>query len=349
MGGQQHCKTTMKMGEGGTVPVDCTDRPTTGALYGGSVMTVAAAASVRQTADKCTTASSGCSENVSGDACAACQQLCAHDDGCYSPETLGVLATRQTALLRASGAVKRHADITDDVSDDITVDCECLATKLERSLSLSPRHSAPVSPRRKKAVRFADALGLDLQTVKHFLDSGDPPFVPESATRGLKLGDVPSRFRRQAESSASDFRSYIMLRFSQPGAAIDFISEVTSTHVKVENCVVNKDQLVVNGTVRVANIAFEKHVAIRYTFDNWVTCSEVRATYVPGSNDGLTDRFAFVLLLQPHFGSVAGSRAEFAVRYDTPGHSQWDNNHGRNYVIECYVPSFYVGPKPPPS
>jgi len=337
----------MKMGEGGTAPGDCADRPTTAALYGGAVVTVEAAACVCPTTGKCTTASFGCGENVSVDACAACT----HDDGYCSPETLGVLATRQTALLRVGGVggIKQQTDITDDVSDDITVDCECLSTKLERSLSLSPRHSAPVSPRRKKAVRFADALGLDLETVKHFLDSGDPPFVPESATRGLKLGDVPSRFKRHAESAASDFRSYIMLRFSQPGAAIDFLNEVLATHVKVENCVVDKDRLIVNGTVRVANVAFEKHVAIRYTFDNWVTCSEVSATYVPGSNDGCTDRFAFTLFLQSHFCAIAGSRFEFAVRYDTPGQSRWDNNHGRNYVIECYVPSFYIGRTPPPS
>lgn len=339
----------MKMGEGGSAPGDCTDRPITAALYGGAVLTTAAAATVCQTVGKCTVASSGCGKMFSGDACVVSLHHCAHDEDCSSPETLEVLASRQTALLGACGAVKRQKNSKDDVADDIIVDCDCLATKLERSLSLSPRHSAPVSPRRKKAVRFADALGLDLETVKHFLDSGDPPFVPESATRGLKLGDVPSRFRRHPDPVDSDYRSYITLRFSQPGAAVNFINEVTSAHVKVENCVVDKDQLIVNGTVRVANIAFDKQVAVRYTFDGWVTCGEVRATYVPGSNDGPTDRFAFTLYLQPHFGSVAGSRVEFAVRYDTPGSSRWDNNHGQNYVIECYVPSFYVGMKPPRS
>ena len=339
----------MKMGEGSSAPDDCV--PTTAAaatLLGGSLAMAAAAVAVSPTAGKCATAaSSGCSENVSGDAFAAYHHRC-EQDGCCCAESQDEQTTPPTELEDASGAAKRQED-TSSCSDDINVDCDCLATKLERSLSLSPRHTAPVSPRRKKAVRFADALGLDLETVKHFLNSSDPPFVPESATRGLILGDVPSRFRRHLEPSFSDFRSYITLRFSQPGAAVDFISEVAASQVMMENCVVDKDQLVVNGTVRVANIAYDKQVAVRYTFDGWVTCGEVRATYVHGSNDGPTDRFAFSLYLQPYFGAVAGSRIEFAVRYDTPGLSRWDNNHGRNYVIECYVPSFYVGTKPPTS
>ena len=346
MGGRHLCETTMKMGEGGSPPRgECVvGLSTTSTLDGVSVATTASA--TRPTAGNCTTITSGYSNDISGDACAAaCQQPNDRDEDrrheCPCEQT-----TLPSTLGQDSGVTKGHENASR--TGDVSVDYDCLSTtKLARSLSLSPHHSAPVSPRRKKAVRFADALGLDLENVKHFMDSGDPPFVPESATRSLRLGDVPSRFRRHPETDCPDYRSYITVRFSQPGASVDFINGVLTSQVKLENCVVDKVQMVVNGTVRVANIAYDKHVAVRYTFNDWATCSEVGATYVPGSNDGPTDRFSFALYLPPNFATVTGSLVEFAVRYDTPGCSRWDNNDDLNYVIECYVPSFYVGSKAP--
>ena len=351
MGGRDFCETTMKMGEGGSAPPcrECVVGVSSTPVVDG-VSVVKTTSAIRPTAANCTTMTSACSDDISGDACAAaCQQPRERDEDrrheCQCEQTTLLSTPEQNKV-----DTKRQENIgcTGDISADYHYDC--LSRKLERSLSLSPHHSAPVSPRRKKAVRFADALGLDLENVKHFMVSGDPPFVPESATRSLRLGDVPSRFRRHPETAdCPDYRSYITVRFSQPGAAVDFISGVLMTMVKVENCVVDKVQMVVNGTVRVANVAYDKHVAVRYTYNDWVTCSEVGATYVPGSNDGPTDRFSFALYLPPDFATVSGSRVEFAVRYDTPGCSRWDNNDALNYVIECYVPSFYVGTKPPSS
>ncbi|MPC97189.1 Glycogen-binding subunit 76A [Portunus trituberculatus] len=63
---------------------------------------------------------------------------------------------------------------------------------------------------------------------------------------------------------------------------------------------------------------------------------QATATYIPGSYDGLTDQFSFLLwgsFLQDNGALV------FCVRYETLGEEFWDNNFGRNYVLQCYTTS----------
>ena len=59
-----------------------------------------------------------------------------------------------------------------------------------RSTSLKTNKTPPGTPSRKKAVRFADALGLDLENVRHIMNSQDPPQIPASAMKDLKVGIV---------------------------------------------------------------------------------------------------------------------------------------------------------------
>jgi len=110
--------------------------------------------------------------------------------------------------------------------------------------------------------------------------------------------------------------------------------------------------MTVSGTVRVANVAYDKHVVIQWTVDNWSTGGlgtfNETAGYLPGSSDGGTDRFAFLiqppttvvetLVRQLHAtsstsGSASSARLEFVVSYETGGVTYWDNNDGRNYGI----------------
>ena len=67
-----------------------------------------------------------------------------------------------------------------------------MALTLQRSTSLKTRNSSgdghsspPPSPQRKKIVRFADSLGLDLEAVKMIMQE-DLPAIPESAYAHLK-------------------------------------------------------------------------------------------------------------------------------------------------------------------
>lgn len=44
-------------------------------------------------------------------------------------------------------------------------------------------------------------------------------------------------------------------------------------------------------TVRVLNMAFEKHVFVRMSVDHWKSYTDVPASYLPGTADPSTDRF----------------------------------------------------------
>ena len=68
-----------------------------------------------------------------------------------------------------------------------------------RSTSLKAHKSPPTSPRRKKIVRFADSLGLDLEAVKTILQD-DLPFIPDSAFSNL---DVPEDFLPSKKSDST--------------------------------------------------------------------------------------------------------------------------------------------------
>ncbi|KIK94434.1 carbohydrate-binding module family 21 protein [Paxillus rubicundulus Ve08.2h10] len=129
----------------------------------------------------------------------------------------------------------------------------------------------------------------------------------------------------------------------------------------------SKPQL--SGSVLVRNIAFEKHVAIRFTLDEWQTVSEVSAHYLDSipvlpshvhpSSDGPPrttvgdlfgplpketgwDRFTFNIRLEDYAHSLSTRVLWLAARYrvnsthpgpDSTSAEWWDNNSHRNYRI----------------
>jgi len=200
--------------------------------------------------------------------------------------------------------------------------------KVRRTTSLKSGKTPPIgSPRCKKEVRFADALGLDLESVRQILNSNDPPIIPASATKHLHL-----------PSDMDDFlfcrRRLLHACFAQPGDSPTFLSRVTERRVALQSCVVTANA--VNGIIRVANIAYEKRVSVRFSLDGWQTFTDIPATYVDGSNDGSTDKFCFGIVLPESFGSAM----EFSVRFVAGGNDGdvfWDSNFGANYRIECYI------------
>jgi len=110
----------------------------------------------------------------------------------------------------------------------------------------------------------------------------------------------------------------------------------------LESCEVDERRSTISGVVRVANVVYHKTVAARVTTDGWTTQTDVSAEYVPRSNDGITDRFSFQIVL-PHGATDIGRRVEFAVYFvalfdvDNRSETYWDNNFGANYCFECYA------------
>ncbi|KAK2166624.1 hypothetical protein LSH36_37g08042 [Paralvinella palmiformis] len=201
------------------------------------------------------------------------------------------------------------------------------AEPVRRSTSLKTYKTPPGTPHRKKAVRFADALGLDLESVRHILNLEEPPEVPKSAMRDLVIG--------LEEENRTDGVKYLSALFSQPGVDPNFLRRVQEGKVVLENCIVDDKDMTISGTVRVANVAYHKCVIVRYTTNGWLSSEDIVASYVQNSNDGPTDRFSFTVNVPKYF--AVGQRLELAFMYTAGGSTFWDNNFGKNYAVECYA------------
>nr|XP_056704741.1 protein phosphatase 1 regulatory subunit 3B [Euleptes europaea] len=177
------------------------------------------------------------------------------------------------------------------------------------------------SAKAKKRVTFADNRGLALTMVKVFSKFDDPLDIPFNITElidsivGLTAADK------------DDF----VLDFLQPSADyLDFRNRLQADYVCLENCML-KDKAI-TGTVKVRNLAFEKAVKIRMTFDTWKTftdypCQYVKDTYAGSDKDTFSFEITLPEKVPPH------ERMEFAVCYESDGKVYWDSNKGLNYRI----------------
>lgn len=198
--------------------------------------------------------------------------------------------------------------------------------RFRRSSSLKTGKTPPGTPGRKKIVRFADVLGLDLADVRTFLD--EIPKVPKSAFDELvvTVKDTPISLGQRLDK-------IIVPLFQQPGVSPNFLDIVQLQNVALENAAVTDPIcLTITGLVRVRNLDFNKSVHIRYTLDAWQSYSDLQAEYVPSSCDGFSDKFSFTV-----FGNSMeiGQRIEIAIRFSCKGEQFWDNNYGVNYCFQC--------------
>lgn len=109
--------------------------------------------------------------------------------------------------------------------------------------------------------------------------------------------------------------------------------------VTLEKLWLSADEKSFLGSIAVANLAHQKSVTCRFTFDHWETVSEVHARYAhsfPGTNtqDDL-DRFLFSLEL-PDVALVYPGIMTFhcCILYTVNGQELWDNNDGFNYRVD---------------
>lgn len=204
--------------------------------------------------------------------------------------------------------------------------------RVRRCSSLKTGKTPPGTPGRKKIVRFADVLGLDLADVRTFLD--EIPKIPNSAYNDLSCN---------SDTSSNNQNTKILLPlFQQPGGQANFLDIIKEKNVCLENVMVEDPvSFAIKGTVRVRNLDFHKTVHIRYSIDSWKNCSDLQATYVQNSCDGFSDKFSFLLYANT---LNVGERLEFAIRYQAKGNQYWDNNFGVNYCFQC-IPVTYNNTK----
>lgn len=198
--------------------------------------------------------------------------------------------------------------------------------RVRRCSSLKTGKTPPGTPGRKKIVRFADVLGLDLADVRTFLD--EVPKIPKSAYEDLDV-TLPS----QTLQLGPPLEKVLVPMFQQPGCLPGFLDRLRDHQVCLESAAVTDPiSLTITGCVRVRNLDFHKSVHIRYSMDSWRSYSDLTASYVENSCDGFSDKFSFIL-----FGNSMqiGQRVEMAIRFQAKGEQFWDSNYGTNYCFQC--------------
>lgn len=167
-----------------------------------------------------------------------------------------------------------------------------------------------------KKVRFADALGLSLVSVY---------VIPQRKQQSL-------RNRGLRQITPNEDKQALILNFMQPICCPDFAQRVERLNVCLES--ISFKNCAVLGAIKVRNLAYDKHVFVRYTIDSWNTFQDLQANYMHGSSNGRTDSFSFEISLNEALENEC--RLEMAFGYEVLGTRFWDNNHGDNYRVKCF-------------
>lgn len=206
--------------------------------------------------------------------------------------------------------------------------------------------SEPGTPLTPKAVHFDE----NLAQVKFFLTEQKPLAVSregspvdtdegETSASGAENNEV-KRFFGSVSLSNKKPPTKLLMHTNLPLRSTSLLS--STANVTLESLLLAKGDKTILGSVLVRNIAFDKSVTARFSFDGWSTTSEVNARWKEGAGatrGGRTewDRFEFSIWLGDlKLGEEKGDsrKLELAVRYRVPGrgYEVWDNNGSQNYV-----------------
>lgn len=243
---------------------------------------------------------------------------------------------------------------------------------VKSSLKLSAlvrNKSMPESSMKSAAAQAIKNVHFDqkLEHVRHFLNSDRPQAVSDGSAKARPHHynhNGVGTFQWGDEESSSDeddlkkgYDKYIARTEwslstpnfpSIPGPKPH--SSEPEPMVYLENLFLSADKNNLVGHVAVKNIAFEKHVNVRYSLDYWQTVSQVDATYNDDARKKLKDmgydRFTFSInmnLLPQHI--LTQKPMHLCVRYTTDNNEYWDNNGFQNFQLDFKrVPKPQRGP-----
>lgn len=214
------------------------------------------------------------------------------------------------------------------VQNDVShASLKSIIIKNEFVASMTHLKCASVAKRTKKSVTFADNKGLVLATVRVMTEPSDqPPNLRPEVLSSLCKDDAADVTGRPP----------LELRFKQPASDyMAFRNKVDQNCVCLENVIIKDYDII--GTIKVKNIAFEKKVFVRCTFDGWFTSEDIPGNYVATSKGSsmsrknVYDTFTFKISVSPKMECT--QKVEFCVCYDVSGNQYWDNKDGKNYQI----------------
>ncbi|KAF8515835.1 putative phosphatase regulatory subunit-domain-containing protein [Hysterangium stoloniferum] len=224
--------------------------------------------------------------------------------------------------------------------------------KSSNSSPTIPTMSSPHEPPHKN-VHFCD--DAHLASVRVFHKAGRP--------RSVSTGDEDTETETEGEASASsnwdDITTEITTKLPpHPNNSLSLVSEsipippllsempLEPPPILLTSLTLHPPTLSLHGTLLALNVAYEKHVSIRFTLDEWATTSEVRAgwkgegvlpsqwaRHVPPNRPYSYDTFTcHIDLSHLHPKTLCNRTLLFCARYATgTGNEWWDNNNGKNY------------------
>ncbi|KAI1828289.1 putative phosphatase regulatory subunit-domain-containing protein [Xylaria intraflava] len=207
-----------------------------------------------------------------------------------------------------------------------------------RPASLRRPSSMPGTPTFTKAVHFDSHL----EHVRHFLQVDKPLAVstgPLPADNYDSDAEDPFKSVNKAGHRLSSHEWEIMTN--------NFPAETPIRKclpVRLERVWMSPDQKSLMGSVSVANLAFQKSVVCRFTFDYWKTTSEIGAEYqqeIRQRDTGIGhDRFQFSIKLSD-IANLGAKTLFLCIRYNVNGLEYWDNNDKANFQVD-----FHTKPQP---
>ncbi|KAJ2850297.1 hypothetical protein IWW36_001983 [Coemansia brasiliensis] len=213
----------------------------------------------------------------------------------------------------------------------------CLRKHNTTPVALSERSSSPKPMRPPRFVHF----GADLENIRWFFKGQSPQAVREDVMSGYCSSVSEDRRTENVARQAESVRM-TALRRPSPSFAVFEDSPVVVEQVELADRRLGSATL--RGTVKVHNIAFEKDVAVRYSFDQWRTAAEVSAAFSrtlaeqQGERPGV-DRFTFTLALPEAFLAALPGTVTLCARYRVADSEHWDNNGGANYIFKIALPA----------
>ncbi|KAI0883576.1 carbohydrate-binding module family 21 protein [Annulohypoxylon maeteangense] len=192
--------------------------------------------------------------------------------------------------------------------------------------------SMPGTPTFSKAVHFDSHL----EHVRHFLQV-DRPLAVSAGSSPVEAyeseTEYPFGFEEKASPRSPPFEWELVVHKFPTDTPIR-----KTLPIRVERVWMSPDQKCLIGSVAVANLAFQKSVTCRFTFDYWKTTSEVAAEYHheitrPRGAEVGHDRFQFSLKLSD-FANLEAKTLFFCIRYNVNSLEYWDNNDGLNFQVD---------------
>lgn len=191
--------------------------------------------------------------------------------------------------------------------------------------------SMPGTPTFSKAVHFDSHL----EHVRHFLQV-DRPLAVSAGTSPAENYESETEYPFGApEKPAPRSPSYEWELYVHTPPIETPIRKALPA--RLERVWMSPDQKSLIGSIAVANLAFQKAVVCRFTFDYWKTTSEVAAEYHheirPREAEISHDRFQFSIKLSD-IANLETKTLFFCIRYNVGGCEYWDNNDGVNFRVD---------------